>query len=92
MYVYYIVIKIYVFIYINIFSPFYCLYITNISQHSFTIDFTYTNNVKPFKIKISIPFTIIFYEILYSYNNLILSSENVFKDHKHPFIYYPKGN
>jgi hypothetical protein len=38
---------------------------------------------KPFKTKILIPFTILFYEILHSYNNLILSSESVFNGHKH---------
>jgi hypothetical protein len=38
--------------------------------------------LKPFKTKISIPFTNLFYEILHSYN-LILSSESVFKGHKH---------
>jgi hypothetical protein len=67
MYVYYIVMKMYVFICINIFSPFYCLCIIN-------------------KTKISIPFTILFHEILHSYN-LFLSSEGVFKGHKHPLIY-----
>ncbi len=39
--------------------------------------------LKPFKTKFSIPFTILFYEILHSYNNLILSSGSVFQGHKH---------
>jgi hypothetical protein len=38
---------------------------------------------KKFKTKISIPFTILFYEILRSYNNLFSSSEGISKDHKH---------
>jgi len=53
------------------------------------MNFTQTTP-KPFTIKISIPFTILFHEILHSYNNLFLSSENVSKDHKHSLIYYKK--
>jgi len=67
MYVYYIVMEMYVFVCINIFSFFYCL-------------------CKISKTKISIPFTILFHETLHSYN-LFLSSESVFKNHKHSFIY-----
>ncbi len=47
---------------------------------------------KLFKIKISIPFTILFHKTLHSYNNLFLSSENVFKGLKHSLIYQLKGN
>jgi hypothetical protein len=39
-YVYYIVMKIYVFVYTNIFSPFYFLCVTIMPHHSLTIDFT----------------------------------------------------
>jgi hypothetical protein len=43
--------------------------------------------MKPFKIQILIPFTILFHEILHLYNNLFISSEGVSKGHKYPFIY-----
>ncbi len=55
-------------------------------HHSPAMDFTQTKP-KPFKTKISIPFTNVFHETLHSYNNLFLSSEGVSKDHKHAFIY-----
>jgi hypothetical protein len=77
MYVYYIVMEIHVFLSINVFSPFYCLYITSMPHHYFTMDFTL--NPKPFKIKISIPFVILFHEGLHSHNNLFLSNEGVFQ-------------
>jgi hypothetical protein len=38
---------------------------------------------KKFKTKISIPFIVLFYEILHSYNNLFSSNESIFKDQKH---------
>jgi hypothetical protein len=41
MYVYYIVMEIYVFVCIHIFSPFYFLCITNMPHHSPTMDFTH---------------------------------------------------
>jgi hypothetical protein len=84
--VYYIAMEIYVFIYILFFSPFYYLYIISIPHHAPTMDFSLPI-LKPFKTKISILLTIIFYEILYSYNNLFLLSEGVSKGHKHPLIY-----
>jgi hypothetical protein len=86
MYVYYIVMEIYVPICINIFSSFYCLCITSMPHHVPTMDFhkLYRNFSKT---KISIPFTILFYETLHSYNNLFLSNESVSKGHKHTFIY-----
>ncbi len=40
MYVYYIIVKNYVFVYINIFSPFYCLCIISMLHHYLTMDFT----------------------------------------------------
>jgi hypothetical protein len=84
MYVYYIAMKIYVLICINIFSFLYCLCIINMSHHSPTMDFTLTTP-KLFKIKL---FTILFHKTLhYSYKFLFLSSESVFKNHKHPLIY-----
>ncbi len=61
------------------------------SHHSPTMNYTLTTP-KPFKIKILIPFTILFHQTLHSYNNLFLSSEGVSKGHKHSFTYYPKGN
>jgi hypothetical protein len=91
MYVYYIVMEIYVLGCINIFSPFYCLCINSMPHHSRTMNYTSTT-LKPFKIETSIPFTILFYQTLHSYNSLFLSSEGVSKGHKHPLIYYPKGN
>jgi len=84
--VYYIAMEIYVLVYINLFSPFYNLCITSMPHHFSTIDFAETTP-KPFKTKILIHFTIIFHETLYSYKNLFLSSEDVFKGHKHPLIY-----
>jgi hypothetical protein len=72
MYVYYIVMKIYVFGCMNIFSFFYCLYITIIPHHSPPMTFTWTIS-KPFKTKIFIPFTILFNKTSHSNNNLFLS-------------------
>ncbi len=43
--------------------------------------------LEPFKIKILIPFTIIFHETLHSYNNLCPSNEGVSKGCKHSLIY-----
>jgi hypothetical protein len=65
MYVYYIAMKIYVFICINVFSHFYYLCIISMPHHYFTMDFTETIP-KPFKTKISIPFIILFHEVLHS--------------------------
>jgi hypothetical protein len=90
MYVYYIVMKIYVFICTNIFSCFYFLCIINVTHQFSTIDFTHTNYAKIFQNKIINAFTILFHKTLYSYNNLFVSSESVSKSHKHSFIYLPK--
>jgi uncharacterized protein (DUF608 family) len=38
---------------------------------------------KKFKTNISIPFPILFYKILHSYNNLFSSNEDIFKYHIH---------
>jgi len=86
MYVYYIAMEIYVLVCINLFSLFYYLCITSMPHHFNTMDFAETTP-KPFKIKILIHFTIIFHETLYSYKNVFLSNEDVFKGHKHPLIY-----
>jgi len=71
MYVYYIVMEIYVFFGINIFSFLYCLCIINISHHSPTIDFTNTI-LKLLKTKILIPFIILFHESSHSYKKIFL--------------------
>jgi hypothetical protein len=84
--VYYIAMEIYVIVCIIIISHFYCLCITNMSHHSSTMNFTYII-LKLFETKISIPFTILFHETLHSYKKLFLSSESVFKGHKHSLIY-----
>jgi hypothetical protein len=44
MYVYYIAMKIYVLVFINVFSPFYCLCIINMTHHFPTMDFTTFQN------------------------------------------------
>jgi hypothetical protein len=89
MYFYYVAMELYVLGYINIFSPLYYLCINSMPHHSPTMNYTKTIS-KPFKTKMSIPFTILFYVILHSHNNFFLLSEGVFKGHKHPLIYYPK--
>jgi len=87
MYVNYIAMKICVIVCINIFSPLYCICLISMPHHSPIMDFTYIFLMKPFKTKISIPFTILFHKILHSYQNLFISSEGVSKGHKHPLIY-----
>ncbi len=85
--------KIYVLVYTNNFSLFYFLCITNMPHHFPTMNFTHINYTKTFHNKKS-QFPSQFYSIklLHSYNNLFLSSESVFKGHKHPLIYYRKEN
>jgi hypothetical protein len=74
MYVYYIAMKIYVFDGRNIFSSFYCLCITiclPILLSWIKHKHQPLSKQKPFKIKTSIPFTILFYQTLHSYNNFV---------------------
>jgi hypothetical protein len=71
MYVYYIVMKIYVFNCINICLFFHCLCITSMSHHSHIMNYIKITS-KFFKIKILILFTILFHETLHSYDNLFL--------------------
>jgi len=87
MYVYYRIMKIYVFVYTNILSSFYFLCTINMPHHVPIMDFTHTNYGKFFKAKILIPITIVFYKTLHSYNNLFYSNENISKAHKHSLIY-----
>jgi hypothetical protein len=61
MYVYYIAMEICILVCINIFSPLYCLCITNMPHHSLTMNFTWITP-KPFKTKIFTPFTILFHK------------------------------
>jgi len=77
MYVYYISMEIYVFVYINIFSSFYCLCIISMQHHSFIMNFTWIKS-KLFKTKISILFTILFHKTSHSYN-FFLPREGVFQ-------------
>jgi len=84
----FIVMEIYVLVCTNIFLSFYLICITIMSHHFSTMDFTHLYiMLKRFKIKISIPFTIIFHKILYSYNNLFSSSESVSKSLKQSVVY-----
>jgi hypothetical protein len=83
MYGYYIAMQIYVFIFINIFSPFYCLCIISMLHHSPTMNFTWTTP-KPFKTKNSTPFTILFHKISHSYNNFFLSKWRCFQRSQTP--------
>jgi hypothetical protein len=85
MYVYYIVMQIYVFCYMNIFSPFYYLCIISMRHHSSTMNFTW-NTSKAFKTKISIAVKILFHETLDSYN-LFVSSESIFFQRSQTPIY-----
>jgi hypothetical protein len=46
-----------------------------------------TNTTKTIQTKSSNPFTILFHQTLHPYNKIFVSSEGVFKGHKHPLIY-----
>jgi len=79
--------EVYIFIYTNIFSFFkFSLY----NYHSINILLSWILHIhnygKALKTKISILFTILLHKTLYLYNNLFLSNESVFKNHKHSLI------
>jgi hypothetical protein len=78
MYVEYTVMKIYVIVYINIFSFFMYNY------HEF---YTLIILLKSLKLNLNFFLMILYHEILCSCNNLFLKNECVFKSHKHSLIY-----